>query len=136
MLGEALGEEHGKVTVYRVLPPEGGAAPKVEVSFQATGTILGVAETDIGTYLSVVRPDGTLFGEGHGILTGQEGESATWIGNGVGRMTGKGSAVTWRGAVYYQTASPKWARLNGIAAVFEYETDETGNTTSKLWEWK
>ncbi len=33
MLGEILGEERGKVTLYRVLPPEGGA-PKVEVSFQ------------------------------------------------------------------------------------------------------
>jgi hypothetical protein len=30
----------------------------------------------------------------------------------------------------------RWARLNGIAAVFEYETDETGNATAKLWEWK
>jgi len=86
--------------------------------------------------LHVHRPDGTLFGEGHGVLTGQGGESATWIGSGVGRMTGKGSAAIWRGAVYYQTASPKWARLNGVAAVFEYETDEHGNTTAKLWEWK
>ena len=108
----------------------------MEVSFQASGTILGVEETDIGTYWSGVRPDGTLFGEGHGVLTGQGGESATWIGNGVGRMTGKGSAAIWRGAVYYQTSSPKWARLNDVAAVFEYETDEQGNTTAKLWEWK
>ena len=40
MLGEVVGEEHGKVTVYRVLPPEGGAS-KVEVSFQASGTLHG-----------------------------------------------------------------------------------------------
>jgi hypothetical protein len=51
-------------------------------------------------------------------------------------MSGKGSAATWRGAVYYQTASPKWTRLNGIAAVFEYETHENGNTTARVWEWK
>jgi len=135
MLGEQIGEEKGRVTVYRVLPPEGGA-PKVEVSFQATGTILGVAETSIATYWSVVRPDGTLFGEGHGVVTGAGGESATWIGHGVGRMSGKGAAASWRGAVYYQTASQKWARLNSVAAVFEYETAEDGTTTSKLWEWK
>src|SRR5260370_23909187 len=135
MLGEILGEERGKVTVYRVLPPEGGA-PKVEVSFQANGTLLGVGETSIATYRSVARPDGTLFGEGHGIVTGAGGETATWVGNGIGKMAGKGSAASWRGAVYYQTASPKWARLNGIAAVFEYETDENGNTTATLWEWK
>jgi hypothetical protein len=135
MLGEVLGEERGKVTVYRVLPPEGGAS-KVEVSFQSSGTLLGIAETSIATYWSMVRPDGTLFGEGHGIVTGEGGESATWIGNGVGKMAGKGSAASWRGAVYYQTASPKWARLNGVAAVFEYETDENGNTTAKIWEWR
>jgi hypothetical protein len=63
-----------------VLPPEGGV-PKVEFSFQASGTILGVAETDIGTYCSVVRPDGTVFADGHGILTGEGGESTTWIGS-------------------------------------------------------
>ena len=90
MLGEVLGEERGKVTVYRVLPPEGGAS-KVEVSFQSSGTLLGIAETSIATYWSMVRPDGTLFGEGHGIVTGEGGESATWIGNGVGKMAGKGS---------------------------------------------
>jgi hypothetical protein len=26
--------------------------------------------------------------------------------------------------------------LNNIVAVFEYEVDESGNTTAKVWEWK
>jgi hypothetical protein len=135
MLGEMLGEEHGKVTVYRVLPPEGGA-PKVEVSFQSSGTILGIAVTSLSTYLSVARPDGTLFGEGHGIVTGAGGETATWVGHGVGRMIGNGSAASYRGAIYYQTTAPNWARLKGVAVVFEYETDWNGNMTIKFWEWK
>jgi hypothetical protein len=37
---------------------------------------------------------------------------------------------------YYQSASPEWLRLNGVAAVFEYEVDENGSTTAKIWEWK
>jgi hypothetical protein len=102
----------------------------------ARSRCIGVATTDIGTYWSVFRPDGSLFGEGHGIITGQGGESATWIGNGVGRLTGKGTAVAWRGAIYYQSTAPQWARLNGMAVIFEYETDENGNTTARLWEWK
>jgi len=59
-----------------------------------------------------------------------------FAGSVIGRLTGKGSAVVWCGAVYYQTTSPQWARLNGVAAIFEYGTDENGNTTAKLWEWK
>lgn len=75
-----------------------------------------------------------LFGEAHGIVTGAGGETATWVANGVGKMTGKGSAASWRGAVYYQTAAPPWARLNSVVAVFEYEADGNGNSTAKLRE--
>ncbi len=135
MLGEQLGEERGKVTGTRVLPPDGQGL-KVEVSFQAAGRILGMETTDMGTYWSVVRPDGFLFGEGHGVVTSKDGDVATWTGNGVGKLTGRGSAVSWRGAIYYQSASPKFARLNGVAGVFEYEVDENGNTQAKIWEWK
>jgi hypothetical protein len=45
-------------------------------------------------------------------------------------------AVSYRGAIYYSTASPKLARLNRIAVVFEYEVDANGNTHTKSWEWK
>ncbi len=61
---------------------------------------------------------------------------ASWTGQGVGKFTGRGSAVSFRGAVYYQTTSAKLAHLNNIAVVFEYETDENGNTHGKFWEWK
>jgi hypothetical protein len=33
-------------------------------------------------------------------------------------------------------ASPAWSRLNGIAAVFEFEVDPQGHTRAHLWEWK
>lgn len=135
MLGESLGEERGKITVTRVLPPNGGQA-KVEVSFQASGKIMGVESTDMGTYWSVLRPDGSLFGDGQGILMTKDGSTATWTGNGVGRLTGKGAGVSWRGAIYYHTDSRNLARLNNVAVVFEFETDENGNTHSKIWEWK
>lgn len=134
MLGEVLSEERGKVTGRRVLPSE-GQGPKVEISFQASGNLLGTESTDMGTYWSVVRPDGALYGEGQGVIMTQDGDRASWIGSGVGRFT-TGGGVSWRGAVYYQTESPKLARLNGIAVVFEYEVDENDNTYGKLWEWK
>jgi hypothetical protein len=135
MLGEQIGEETGQITGIRVLSDEGGAA-KVEVSFQANGTLLGAHVSNMGTYISVARPDGTLFGEGQGITMTEKGETATWRGHGVGHFTGHGSAVSYRGAVYYQTTAEGLARLNGIAAVFEYDSDESGKTSDKTYEWK
>ncbi len=134
MLGEQVGHEVGQVSGLRVLPGEDG--PRVEVSFQASGTLLGIHENNMGTYVSVTRPDGTLFGEGQGIAMTDEGETVTWQGNGVGRFTGHGTAVSWRGAIYYRTTSERLARLNGIAGVFEYETDQSGKSESKSFEWK
>ncbi len=134
MQGDKIGEESGKVTSQRVLPNSGGS-PKMETSFQANLMLLGVEARDTGTYWSVVRPDGTLYGEGQGIVMGKEGELATWTGQGVGTIK-KDGAVSYRGAVYYQSSSARWSRLNSVAAIFEYEVDAQGNTRAQLWEWK
>jgi hypothetical protein len=136
MLGEQVGEETGQITGTRVLSSADGGGPKIEVSFQANGRILDTDITDMGTYVSVPRPDGTLFGEGQGCIMTADGELVTWRGGGVGRFVGRGNAVEWRGAIYYQTSSEKLARLNGIAGVFEYATDESGKVEAKLFEWK
>jgi hypothetical protein len=135
MLGEQIGEVTGQITGMRVLPDEGHGA-KVEVSFQQSGTLLGVHVNDMGTYISVTRPDGTLFGDGQGVTMTEDGEMATWRGQGVGRFTGRGGAVSYRGAVYFQTTSERLAQLNSMAVVFEYESDESGKTTAKDYEWK
>jgi hypothetical protein len=134
MLGEQIGNSKGRVTLQRVLPSEGGA-PKMETSFQTTGSILGVATSETGTYWTRMRPDGTLYGEGQGILMGADGESASWVGQGVGKLQ-KNGAVSYRGAIYVQTASPAWARLNSLACLFEYDVDALGATQATLYEWK
>jgi len=135
MLGERIGEEIGKVISQRVLPATAAGAPRMETSFQAAGSIYGVAATDTGTYVSTMRPDGTLHGEGQGVMMGKGGESATWTGQGVGTMKKDGS-ISYRGACCYQSAAPAWAKLNQIAGVFEYEVDAQGHTKGQLWEWK
>jgi hypothetical protein len=134
MLGDKIGGAAGKVTSQRVLPnPSGG--PKMETSFQSKGALLGTDITETGTYWSIVRPDGTLYGEGQGVVTAKDGKTATWIGQGVGTMKKDGGA-SYRRAVYYQTSSARWSRLNKIAAIFEYEVDGQGSSLSELWEWK
>jgi hypothetical protein len=135
-LGEQIADERGNITSMRVIPGVDGQSPKVEVSFQAAGEILGIQATDLGTYSVVTRTDGFFYGEGQGIITTKDGETAIWKGNGVGRPTGRGSAVSWRGAVFYQSSSERLKRLNGVAGIFEHETDENGNTSGRIYEWK
>jgi hypothetical protein len=134
MLGEQIGAERGKVTGYRILKSDAG--PLVEVSFQARGTILGIEHATLATYVSRMRPDGTVIGEGQGVVRGADGHMASWVGQGVGKLGSHGQAVSYRGATFYQSASPGWSRLNGVATVFEFEVDADGNTEAKLWEWK
>lgn len=134
MLGEQLGGERGQVLVRRVLPGDG--PPKVEVSFEAQGEIVGISTVDIGSYTSTIQPDGTIYGEGSGIVRSTDNsEIATWRGSGVGHFTSDGG-VSYRGAIYYSSQTPGFARLNGIAAMFEYSVDASGKTESNLTEWK
>ena len=133
MLGEMIGESHGKRTGRRVVSTSPGF--KVEVSFEDRGKLYGVESNNIGTYWSEPRADGSLYGEGQGVVITQDGETATWKGQGVGAIKANG-AVSYRGAVYYSTASAKLARLNVVAAVFEFDVDADGNTHTKSWEWK
>jgi hypothetical protein len=134
MQGEKIGEASGKVTSRRVLANPGGG-PQMETSFEGTARLLGVEATETGTYCSVIRPDGSLFGEGQGIIMGKGGEMASWVGQGVGTI-GKDGGVSYRGAIYYQTPTAAWQRLNSVAAIFEYEVDAQGSTRAQLWEWK
>jgi hypothetical protein len=85
MLGEKIGEETGKVTIQRALASAGGG-PKMETTFQANGSILGVGHKTTGTYTSEMRPDGNLYGEGEGIVMNSERGGATWVGSGVGTI--------------------------------------------------
>jgi hypothetical protein len=132
MLGELIYQGSGKRIVRRVLSTE---PVKVEVTFEGNGKLLGSDFIEIGTYSSVVRPDGTIYGEGEGVLLSAAGDQVTWKGAGVGTFKERG-AVAYRGAVFYHTASAKLSRLNSVAGVFEFEADGDGNTQSKIWEWK
>jgi hypothetical protein len=132
MLGELISESTGRRLLRRTLSVD---PPTVEVSFEESGKMIGVNINGFGTYSSVVRGDGSIYGEGQGVIMTQDGEMISWKGSGLGRFKEKG-AVSYRGIIYYQTASPKLARLNSAPGVFEYEVDPEGKTQTKVWEWK
>jgi hypothetical protein len=132
MIGEKIGETKGKRLVRRVLSTD---PPTVEVSFEDSGSMFGVTTAGMGTYTSVIRPDGSVHGEGKGLIMTPDGEVVSWTGSGLGKF-GECGAVSYRGMLFFQTASQNLARLNGLCGAFEYEVDSSGGTVSKVWEWK
>jgi hypothetical protein len=132
MLGELFGESTGKRILRRVVSSEPLTA---EVSFEDSGKMLGVNTNGFGTYVAVVHSDGTMFGDGQGVLITQDGEMVTWKASGLGRFK-EGGAVSYRVILYYHTNSTKLSRLNQSPGVFEYEVDTEGKTHTKIWEWK
>jgi hypothetical protein len=134
-LGEQIGEESGSVTAFRVV--KDGFGVKVESQFQGQGTLLGTPFVDYSTYVSEYRPDGNFTGTADGVIFTQEAEAASYTGTGVGHMLGQAGAASWRGALYFFSASPKFAQLNSIAVLFEFEIDGTArNMEIKYFEWK
>ena len=133
MLGDQFYELQAEVIGTKVVS---GEPPTMEVTYRGTGKLRGTETTEVGTYVATMRPDGTLFGEGEGIVMTGDGAGLTWKGSGVGHPTGKGMAASWRGAIYYRTNSEKFAELNHVAGLFEWDIDENGHGSAKIWEWK
>jgi hypothetical protein len=133
--GEQIGEQSGTVTAFRVVKE--GFGVQIESQFQGQGTMLGVPFVDYSTYTSVYRPDGNFTGTASGVIFTQEAEAASYEGSGVGHMLGKGGSASWRGALYFFSASPHFAQLNSIAVLFEFEINETARDMEvKYYEWK
>jgi hypothetical protein len=132
MLGEQLGESTGKRIVRRVLASD---PLTMEVTFEDSGTMLGIATSGFGTYTATVRADGSIYGEANGAFVSADGDAVTWKASGLGKLM-PGGAVSYRGILYYRTTAEKFLRLNTVGGVFEYDADAAGNTTSKVWEWK
>ena len=137
VLGELIVEDSGKVTGQRVLDVNG---PKIETSVSMEGKYRGEDCRDMITYCSVMREgteEGVMYGEGQGVVTTKDGKGmATWTGQGIGRFTSPGK-ISFRGSLFFRAPSAgKLSSFNNVVGVFEYEVDEQGNCSSKVWEWK
>ncbi len=48
---------------------------------------------------------------------------------------GRKSKLSWS-IIFRANSTGKLSFLDRVVTVFEYEVDESGNTTGKMWEWK
>ena len=103
----------------------------METSFSGSAKYRGTDGTEIGTFSSILRPEGVLYGEGQGVITSKDGEVATWTGSGIGRFTGQGK-IRFHGPLFYRTLSTgKLAFLNNLVGVCETQIDENQNSHTK-----
>ena len=96
MLGNKILESQGKITGRRVLPSEGG--PEVEITIAERGKLAGLDGNSIATYNAKMKPDGSLYGQGQGVVMSDNGEGASFVGSGSGRFTQAGG-VSFRGVL-------------------------------------
>ena len=133
MLGELIGETKGKISNRNVVSVEG---PTIETTVSSSGSLRGVQVNEILTYVASPSSKGILHGIGKGVINTQDGEIATFTGEGIGRFDASG-LLTWRGAIFFHTSSEgKLEFLNNKVGVFEAQVDSQGNFADKTWEWE
>ncbi len=134
-LGDLVVEETGTVTGIRVLSNDASGS-KVEISMRTTGTIRGVAESSLWTYSQLTRPDGSIYGEGEGVMTTQDGDVLQLKASGSAQAAAPGGTINFRVITFAHTASVKYADLNSIGLVGHHDVTADGSTVGKGWEWK
>lgn len=135
MLGKPYFEAKGKTIGTRVIDVSNGP-PKIEYTFLFSGMMNGVNVTATETALVSFRSNGTGYGVGQGIIMANDGEVATYNGQGYGQTTTVGTTIVHGLHIYSTTSTGKLAFLNKIVGIEEYDLDTMGNVSAKVWAWK
>ena len=133
-LGELVLEDSGQITGIRVLSTD-ASGTTLELNLQLSGTIRGVGQNTLWTYTMLQRPDGSLYGQGNGVLTTVNGDVIHLIGSGSGKAN-PGGTVRFCTMLHPHGATGQNADLNSIGLVGEYDVAADGTANNKNWEWK
>jgi hypothetical protein len=135
LLGEKIGEEHGKVSGRRILPGDDDVRwVTMEISVEMKMTVLGQSGMNAGTYTVVERGPGQIYGKGQGIFMMEDGQAAIWNGHGVAHLDDAGGMHV-AASIAFQTTSEKLAKLNSMLVLVEHRTDTQNNAHSEFYEW-
>jgi len=136
MLGNKIGEEHGKVKGQRILPGDDKMSfIKMEVSTETQLTIYGIEGMGMATFVAYERGPGQMYAEGHGIIMTQSGAGAIWNGHGVGTM-GEDGTMHLAVSLAVQTTDEKLAALNNVLVLGEVHQTMAGDIDGVFYEWK
>lgn len=135
MIGDLFYEATGKITNQRVLDTTG---PKLEASFTAYGNMKDIPVMEIGTFWSIPRPNGKVYGEDKDIIFTRDnsGEIATANAKVIGQPVDT-DTMRFVGSVFFNASSNgKLTFLNDIVGVFEAEVKKGSEMHIRKWEWK
>ena len=94
---------------------------------------------DIGTIwtIPINASENTLYSEGQGVLTSQQGETVTYTQQATGEITPEGRVI-FQGAMFYKALSPtgQLGSLNNQMGIYNYESDLAGNAVRQVWVWR
>jgi hypothetical protein len=105
-------------------------------TYIANGTLANIGNvTNNGFILTTPLASGLLYGEGQGVLTTKDGETATYTFQFVGSLAAGGQAP--HGSWYIHTNSTgKMAALNNMVGITHSEIHDDGKFSTRVWEWK
>lgn len=144
-IGELLYEESGKQTGIRVLESP-NSLPVAEISGLGSLKFEGIAINTVWTMHVRLADEGISFVKGNGIMYGENSEVASYIIEGITRLSKSGGSssrgtskilTTGQGSVNNGPKSndKKLALLTNKILVYELDQDEGGDYSLKTWEW-
>ena len=95
-------------------------------------TIKGVGKiVNNETFLNTVLENKTVFGQGNGTISTEDGQSISWKSFDANLLQGKYPG--YRGIIYFNsTLDDKFAFLNNTVAIYEGDSD----TIRSIWLWE
>jgi hypothetical protein len=136
--GQLFYEAHGKIVAQKVINSGKSDGAKIQVSYSGSGKFAnGLVVTELWTFVNTHRLNGVIQGVGQGIIkTIDNKEIALATGYGRG-FTGLGGKIVYPTAQLYSTNSTgSLAFLNEIVGFSQWQVDNSGNYSYKMWEFK
>jgi hypothetical protein len=127
-LGEPFYVENGTITGSYTYSANGTFVDN-------NNTTSAINVTNSGMILTIpIDNNGTLYGQGQGVLTTEDGESATYTFQFMGQLTEGGTPP--HGSWYFWTNSTgSLAFLNSKVGITQGEIGSNGEFSTRVWEW-
>jgi hypothetical protein len=125
-------EAHGKIAAQKKIN-----STAQEVSYNGVGRFTnGVDVTEVWTFVNSHTPSGAIQGVGDGMLkTVDNKEIANAKGYGRG-LTEEGNVVYRTAQLYSTDSTDRLAFLKDIVGFSDWQVDNSGNYSYKMWQFK
>ncbi|MDQ3838064.1 MAG: hypothetical protein M3297_02215 [Thermoproteota archaeon] len=142
MLGDILYELNDIKIISQRIIEEDPNGIRIESTIYASSNFRGKDITETTTFwtMPIRSNNNVLYGEANGVLMTKDRQGlATFRGRGLTFKLGN-DRIKDRGCRIYSTTDAsetnKLSYLNSLVGLFEYDIDESGRRTLRIWEWK